>query len=50
MALGFSDVDEQAEYDSLMYDSSCSIMGLSGDGADTLNQYEGVSILGVKNE
>lgn len=31
MALGFSDVDEQYEYDSEMYDSGCSMLGSSDD-------------------
>ena len=31
MALGFSDIDEQYEYESEMYDSSCSMLGSSDD-------------------
>ena len=51
MALGFSDIDEQYEYESEMYDNGCSMIGTSDD-IDFINNQsqkynEDCSILGV---
>ena len=51
MALGFSDIDEQYDYDSEMYDSGCSMMATSDDNeyaeAQSRKYDESTSILGV---
>lgn len=51
MALGFSDIDEQYEYDSEMYDSGCSLIATSDDieyAEEQSRKYdESASILGV---
>ena len=52
MALGFSDIDEQYEYDSEMYDTGCSILGSSDDNEYAESASEKAdsdcSLLGVK--
>ena len=51
MALGFSDIDEEYEYQSEMYDSGCSMLGSSDDteyAAAESNKYdESCSVIGV---
>lgn len=51
MAIGFSSVDEDYEYDSEMYDTGCNLMGTSDDDEYAEEQSrkhdESTSILGV---
>lgn len=51
MALGFSDIDEEYEYESEMYDSGCSMLGTSDDDEYAEEQSnkndKSTSILGV---
>jgi hypothetical protein len=51
MALGFSDIDEEYEYESEMYDSGCSMIGTSDDKEyveeESRKHDESTSILGV---
>ena len=51
MAIGFSSIDEDYEYESEMYDSGCSMLGSSDDAEYAEEQSrkhdESASILGV---
>lgn len=51
MAIGFSSIDEDYEYESEMYDSGCSMLGSSDDeeyAEEQSRKYdESASILGV---
>ena len=51
MAIGFSSVDEDYEYDSEMYDTGCSLMGTSDDDEYAEEQSrkhdESTNILGI---
>lgn len=51
MALGFSDINEQYEQESEMYDSGCSLLGSSDDDeyveAESKKYDQSCSIIGV---